>query len=63
MSDDKKKPSGDMVTPDQRAIDRAAHSASQKGTTPAQECQYDHSGIRGRRCGGCGTYFRGDDMG
>lgn len=59
---DKKKPDGD-VGYDSRAVDIAQSEARRKGTTPAQECNADHSHIRGRRCGYCDTYFRGDDMG
>lgn len=58
----KRKVSGD-VEPIPREIERAIYKARVQGKTPAAVCVADHSGIRGRRCGYCGTYFRGDDNG
>ena len=59
---DRRKPDGD-VGHDQRAIEIAQSEARRQNKTPAQVCTADHSHIRGRNCGYCGTYFRGDDMG
>lgn len=56
------KPNGDTSEhPD--AIEMAKDKAHREGKSPAAVCIADHSTIRGRRCGYCGTYFRGDDCG
>jgi hypothetical protein len=61
MPTDNKKPNGD--TSDQGTKYDIQDDARRQGKRASEICRADHSTIRGRECGYCGTYFRGDDMG
>ena len=61
MAEDRR-PNGD-VREDPEAIHDTQWEAHRLNKRPVEVCRADHTYIRGRRCGYCGTYFRGDDCG